>query len=304
MPSHSVNWGVLAPVLVACAGVCWGLISLFSQTLAAAGLDSFQIAATRCVLTCAGSAVYALVRARDAFRIRIRDIWMFLGTGVASIALFNTCYFASIAANGVSLAAMLLYTAPFFVVVLSALLFGEALTRVKLVALVVAFAGCLLVVGVGSDGAGVTLAGVLVGLGSGIGYALYSIFGRFALRRYGAPTLLFYTFLFASLALMPFAHPVQLVCCIASSSRSVGAALALSFLSTLAPFACYTLGLAHMDTGTASIMAFIEPMVSLLVGVCHFGETLTSGNIAGIVCIAAAVLLLNARLPQLRKRRE
>ena len=69
--------------------------------------------------------------------------------------------------------------------------------------------------------------------------------------------------------------------------------LALSLVSTVLPFVCYTTGLAHMETGKASIMAFIEPMVSLLIGVLVFGEVLTLLNVFGVVMILCAVVLLN-----------
>ena len=291
----AANWAILAPVLVMCAGVCWGLIGLFSQALAAEGLSSVQITTVRCVLATVCIGLYLAVFRRDAFRFRLRDIWMFLGSGIASIAFFNVCYFTCIARCGLSLAAILLYTAPCFVVLMSAVLFKERITRVKLVALLVAFTGCLFVVGVGSGGVRASALGIAAGVGSGIGYALYSIFGRYALARYSAPTLTFYTFLLAACALLPFSQPGQIVALAASSPAAGGTMLLLALVSTVLPFACYTTGLAHMETGKASIMAFIEPMTALIIAVCVFGETLTPGNVFGIVCIVVAVALLNAR---------
>ena len=48
-----------------------------------------------------------------------------------------------------------------------------------------------------------------------------------------------------------------------------------------------------METGKASIMAFVEPMVSLLLGVMVFGEVLTLQNMIGVIGILGAVVLLN-----------
>jgi drug/metabolite transporter (DMT)-like permease len=218
---------------------------------------------------------------------------MFLGTGVCSIAFFNVCYFACIRECGLSIACILLYTAPCFVTVLSRLLFGEPLTRVKLVALVGAFVGCLLVVGILTGDMNVSAAGLLFGLGSGIGYAFYSIFGRFALERYGSMTVTFYTFLFASLVLLPIGDVGQIATLALGNGFALAVMLLIGMVSTVLPFTCYTNGLRHMETSKASIMAFVEPMVALLIGVLVFHDVLTVGNGIGIVLIVAAVLLLN-----------
>ena len=96
-----------------------------------------------------------------------------------------------------SAAAILLYTSPIWVTLLSALLFYEKLTAAKLAALCMAFGGCVLVSGLG--GGGLTLRGLLLGLGAGLGYGLYSILGSIALRRYSAFTVTALTFLIAAL---------------------------------------------------------------------------------------------------------
>ena len=92
--------------------------------------------------------VYLLFFHRDMLRIHIKDLWCFIGTGVASITFFNYCYFKAVITTSLSVAAVLLYTAPAIVMILSAMLFGEALNIKKVVAIVMTFAGCVLVTGV------------------------------------------------------------------------------------------------------------------------------------------------------------
>ena len=291
--SITIDWRIFAPALVIVAGICWGLIGLFSNYLSAAGLRPEQITVIRCVLACFAIGGYLLIFKRGAFKVRVKHLWIFLGTGVLSIAFYNVCYFACINMCGLSFAAILLYTAPCFVVLLSAAFFKERLTRQRGFALIIAFVGCLLVVGVGSGQAFLSGLGILVGLASGVGYALYSIFARVALKHYEAPTVMFYTFLFASLALLPFSEPINIVSLALDSASVFEVMIALALISTVTPFACYTIGLAHMETGKASIMAFVEPMVSLLLGVMVFGEVLTLQNMIGIIGILGAVVLLN-----------
>lgn len=291
--SLTIDWRIVAPLLVILAGISWGLIGLFSTYLSSVGLSPVQITVVRCSVAAVVIGVFLASVKPHAFRIRLRHLWMFVGTGVISIAFYNVCYFACITLCGLSFAAILLYTAPCFVVLLSAVCLKERLTKQRLFALGLAFAGCLLVVGVGSGNVSLSAFGILVGLASGIGYALYSLFARVALKHYEAPTVMFYTFVCAACALIPFSQPVEIVTCAFSSSTVLMVMLGLSLVSTVLPFACYTTGLAHMETGKASIMAFVEPMVSLFIGVTVFGDVLTLVNVVGVVLIVCAVALLN-----------
>ena len=70
-----------------------------------------------------------------------------------------------------SMASILLYTAPCFVMLMSATIFGEKITVQKAVALLIAFLGCVLTTGiVGNRSVTITTVGILTGIGSGIGY--------------------------------------------------------------------------------------------------------------------------------------
>ncbi len=285
----------VAPLLVIVAGVCWGLIGLFSNGLAAHGINPIQITFIRNVLSAAILGCIVLIANRALFKIKLKDIWMFLGTGIVSIAFFNICYFACIQECNLSIAAILLYTAPCFVVVLSAILFKESLNARKIIALVLAFVGCLFVVGLVGGTMHLSFVGVLLGLGSGIGYALYSIFARVALARYAPWTVMFYTFLFAALVLAAFADPGALVMQARSQPSVALTMVALACISTLLPFACYTAGLMYMETGKASIMAFIEPLVATIIGVVVFHDNLTVLHVVGMILIIVAVALLNVK---------
>ena len=109
------------------------------------------------------------------------------------------------------MASILLYTAPSFVVVLSAILWKEPVTKKKLLALALTLVGCACVCGVFDGGLTVTFTGILLGLGAGFFYALYSVFGRYALAHYSSMTVTVWTFLFAGPASLVLLRPSELV---------------------------------------------------------------------------------------------
>jgi drug/metabolite transporter (DMT)-like permease len=142
-----------------------------------------------------------------------------------------------------------------------------------------------------SGGLTVTLRGVLLGLGAGFFYALYSIFGRYALAHYGPMTVTYWTFVFCGGASLTLLRPSELAAAFAAP-RIWAAAAGLVVFSTVLPYILYTRGLARVEAGKASIMASLEPVVASLVGVAVFGEPMSALTAAGIACVLAGVCIL------------
>ena len=189
---------------------------------------------------------------------------------------------------------MLLYTAPVFVMLFSAVLFREPIGRRKVLALVMTFAGCLLVAGMPGGGS-VSPKGFLTGLGAGVGYALYSIFSRFALEKgYSSATISLYTFLFAGAAALPLSRLWEAGALLVRPEAAAGA-LGIGVLCCVFPYLLYTRGLAGVETGQAAIMATVEPAVAALVSFALYGESLLGAKGAGILLIFAAVAVLNRK---------
>ena len=178
-----MNARTRACLCIILAAALWGVIGVFFNLLSGLGFTQMQVVAIRSATAAAALGLYLLVRDRPLFRVRLRDCWCFVGTGVFSLVFFNWCYFTAMELTSLAVAAVLLYTAPMFVMLFSALLFREPIGPRKVVALAMTFAGCLLVAGGFGSGGAVSPRGFFVGLGAGIGYALYSIFSRFALEK-------------------------------------------------------------------------------------------------------------------------
>ncbi len=288
------NAHIKAPIFIMLAATCWGIIGVFIRILSKIGFNPIQITASRCIVTALFLTIYLIIKDRDKLIIEIKDIWYFMGTGIGSIVFFNICYFTTIEMTTLSVAAILLYTAPFFVIILSAIFFKEKITFQKVIALVIAFIGCILITGIlGTQSVKLTGFGILTGICSGIGFALYSIFGRIALKKYHIITVTAYTFIVATLALIPFSHVGEMFEIIVNYKHSLSNILLIGIISTLIPFLLYNKGLQNMEAGKASVMSFVEPVIATIVGVILYGERINLQNGAGIMLIFFSLVLLN-----------
>lgn len=273
-------------------GACWGLLGLFNRRLLAGGLLPRNVVLIRNLGGLLLLAAILLIADRDALKINWRHLPWFFGTGVVSVLLFTLLYFSCQQYCSLAVAGVLLYTAPTFVVLASAVLWREPITRRKLAALAAAFLGCSFVSGIWSGDVSITLPGLLLGLGSGFFYAMYSVFGRYALAHYQPMTVTFYTFVFAGAGSLLAAGPRQTAAALAADSGLVWTAAGLVAVSTVLPYILYTRGLAEVESGKASILASVEPVVAALAGVIAFGEPMNLWVLLGLGCILASVYIL------------
>lgn len=278
------------------AAIFWGTTGVFSSYFAEIYfLTTLQIGSVRILSTTILLALWLLIFNRNSFKIKLKDAWIFVGTGILSLTFFTLCYFESIKYNGVAIASVLLYTAPVFVAILSIFVFKSKLTIKTIISISLAVSGCFLVSGVVDSGnTGVSGIGILVGLGSGFGYALYSIFAKIATKKgYDSLTITFYTFLFSCIFLIPFLsfnnlrEKADLYFCAALLVKIA----VFGLITGVLPYVFYTKGLKSTNPSIAAVTSTIEPVVATLLGVYLLHEKLSLFAVIGIILIFSSLIL-------------
>lgn len=282
----------LSVLLVLAAAAMWGCIGIFVRHQNALGFDAKQITSVRCLTCSLLILMWILVTDRSKLKIKRNDFGWFLANGILSIYIFNTAYQAAITLVSLSTAVVLLYTAPAFVMLMSVLFFHEKFTGVKGLCLVLCIGGSALVSGI-AGGMELNLPGVGLGLVSGIGYALYSIFSSVILKKYHPFTNIFYTFLIAGIAGALTSDAAGTFRMMAGSAEAflwmVSGGVVTGFLA----YAAYTTALQYMNASKAAILASLEPVVATLVGIFVYGETVTLTGGIGILMVFLALVLSN-----------
>lgn len=281
-------------LLVLAAGVCWGMIGVFTKRINALGFTEMQMLFVKGVLSALVLLVLTAVRDRRQLRLKKwTDLRYFIGTGICSFTLFSWGYMRAVNLTSLGVAAVLLYTAPTFVMLFSLVLFREKMTKRKAIVLAMTFLGCVLVTGLLEGGTTVTAAGIAIGLLSGVSYALYSIFGTYAIRAgYGPLTISFYTFLTAAVFMAFCVDPIAVAEKITAQGQW-GFTVLFALLTTVVPYLCYTKGLSGLPASLASVTATIEPVVAAALGIVVFHESASLGKVLGIVLVLAAVVIMN-----------
>jgi len=274
------------------SGAAFGAMAVFGKLAYAEGATVGTLLALRFLfasgLFWAGNATAVAKEGQSLFRFERRDVLLALGLGAGGYALQAGLYFTALPRIDAGVLSLLVFTFPVIVAAAAVALGREVLTRRRVVALVASSAGLVLVVG----GAGaLDPVGVALGLAAAVVYSGYILVSENVARRMPAMTL------------------AALVCTGAAAALTVGTValgqfqpgaltlagwwwlLCLAAVSTVGAIALFFAGLARVGPTRSSILASVEPLVTVLLAFAIFGETIGLAGLAGGALVVTAVLL-------------
>ena len=236
---------------------------------------------------------------REWLRVERRDLLWLAALGIVGVGFFHTLWNLSITNIGYAAATVMLYASPAFVALMARLIWREPLTRIKVLAIAMTFAGCVLVAGREElASVDLTAGGLILGLVTAMAYGSFSLFGRQVAPRYSPWTVLAYGFGFGALALLPF----QFITTLAGARTPWPVPpetwlwfAGLVLLASILPFGLYLAALRRLPVSVASIVAASEVVFGSLIGYLFFGETLSRWQVLGAVLVIAGVVLIATR---------
>ena len=282
-----------ALIYIILAGALWGTSGVFVHFLAPYGITSVQMTAVRGTVSFLCLAGYALMKDRTLFRASRRELLLYACMGAAIFAT-STLYYTAMQLTSVATAVVLMYTAPIYVMIFSVLFLGESLSRGKMASVALMLVGCCLVSGI-IGGLKFDLIGILLGVFTGIMYAVYNIVTKVAMKQGGRPvSATTYSFLTMGAIAIPFCGPGALVSAASQEPLvTVPLLVGLGIVTCVMPYFLYTLSMRHLSAGTATSLGIVEPMAATLYSVAFLKESIDVFQIIGIVLILLAVVFLS-----------
>ena len=284
---------LILPIL---AGLMFGSGGVFVRTLTQNGIDSSTLLFLRFSIAIIPLLLAIIFTDRKLFKIQLKDIPLILACAMCIVGL-NLCYKESMNTISLSLAAVLLSLAPIYVLIFAYILFREKITSKKIICIIFAIFGCLLMTGVlESDISNIPVHGILYGVGAGLFWAVYLMASKKSIEQGNHTfTILLYAIIFISIALIPFTHFNQI-----SGFISINPTLTIIFLivhstfSFALPYILSTVSLNYLDSGTSSIfMSGSEPLAALIFGLLIYSEIPTVMMLCGFVLTLIAMTILS-----------
>jgi drug/metabolite transporter (DMT)-like permease len=234
--------------------------------------------------------LFMFIYDRNLLKCRVRDLPILLGGGFIGMTLTNVFYNLAVLNLSLGFAGVLIGLSPVYVVFIAAFLFRERVTTRKLLGMVLAVIGVVMVSGVIDNGITFTALGLASGLLSGLFYGMTSIFTKIAIgRQYNGLTITFYAVLITAITTAPFANWETVASYTAAAPVShMLLMIAHAVIGAALPYLMLNVSLKHIEAGKASILTSSEPVSAMLFGAFVYGEKLTIISVAGMVIAVTA----------------
>ena len=284
---------LILPIL---AGFMFGSSGVFVRTLTQNGIDSTTLLFLRFSIAIIPLLIAIFLTDKELFKIKPKDLPLILVCAMCIVGL-NICYNESMNTVSLSLAAVFLSLAPIYVLILAYILFREKITSKKLICMALAIFGCVLMTGaLETSLENIPIIGIISGIGAGMFWAVYLMSSKKAIENGNHTyTILFYSVIFISIALIPFTSFSQI-----NNFISINPTWTVLFLiihsafSFALPYILSTLSLKYMDSGVSSIlMSGAEPFAALIFGFIIYSETPTPVMFSGFILTIIAMTILS-----------
>ena len=271
-------------LLIAISAASFGTLAIFGRYAYDAGMDTFTVLFLR--FSVAAVLMGILLAARRESLPKGRVLGQLIGMGALGYVGQSFMYLTAINYASAGLVALLLYLYPFFVMLLSALVLKEKVTRVKIVALALALIGTALTV----DPQGGQLVGALMAISAAAIYSVYIIVGTNVMKHVSAAqssTVIFASagVVFGSITAVNGAH-------FPTANSGWFAMLGIVLIATVIPVITFLAGLGMVGPTNAAMLSTLEPVVTVLLAAWLFGEQLPAVALVGGGLILVAVILL------------
>jgi drug/metabolite transporter (DMT)-like permease len=282
-------------LLIVCAAVLWASAGTTSKYLFNAGMSPYTLAQYRVSFSSLLIFAYLLAFSRDTLRIKVRDLRYLVVLGAVGMGGVQVTYLFAISKIKVAMAILLQYMAPFFVATYSWLFLRESMDRWKVLSILLAFVGCVLVVeAYRVSFFSLNIEGVAAGLLSAGFFSFYSLLGERVMGRYSAWTTLFYALVSAAV-LFNILLPIENIILWKAELRWCLSVVYIIVCGTLLPFGLYYMGIEHLRSTRASIVATLEPISAGFLSFIFLGELLTPWQIFGGLLVIAAIVIIQSR---------
>ena len=285
---------LIMPIL---AGIMFGSAGFFVRTLTENGIDSMTLLFIRFSIAIIIMLLVIFANDKSLFKVDRSDIFPLIICGLCILGL-NLFYNHSMNMVPLSLAAVLLSTAPVFVLIIAHFFLGEEITQIKVFCVLLVILGCVLATGIIEENIEpVPTIGIVFGLIAAIFWGSYSLISRKEIEvGKHTFTILFYSLITITIVTLPFTNFGQITHFVNINIFGNLIFLLLHSLFTFVlPYIFITMTLNKIDAGTVMILASGEPVAALAFGILIYNEIPSPLMVCGMFITIFAILLLSRK---------
>lgn len=279
-------------LLAAGAAILWGLSGVITKYMLNRQLEPDELLIFRTILAAGILFTWLGLTSPELLRVKLKDMPYFAMLGAIGLVANQGFYYLALTMVSVGYALLLQYMAPVFLMVYGVFSKTERMTGGKMIAAALAIAGSILMV-VGQQGgiARISLGGTLAALGSAVGFAFYTGYGKYGLRKYDPRTMMAYAFLFAGLMWITI-RPLWTLPWSSYNLATWSLFFYLAAVATVVPFGLFLTSLRYLEPSRSSLTSMLEPVVAAFIAWLWLGERMSAFQLAGGAAVLSGVIML------------
>ena len=272
------------------------ILAVFSASFSAvfsrlANAPQIVIVIYRMLISVLILSVWVLLKYRDELRrISRRQLYLCMLAGVF-LGLHFVSYFEGLALTSIASATVLVDSEVFFVAIGGMLLFGERNSFAAWTGILLAFAGCVVVVS--GDAGGGSLRGDLLALAGALFTACYTMIGSRVRKGISTNVYTWIVYCFAGITAAVMAI-IKRVPVFGYAPVNLACGLGLAVMGTLLGHSVFSWGLRYEKAAFISIAKLLEPVFAVILGIFFFREMPGLRSLAGGLMVIAGILLFTA----------
>lgn len=272
---------------ISVASVGFGFLGIFGTWAFQSGMSVGEVLSYRFALASVLMWIALLLFRPSWVKLTLRQTVIAALLGIFGYGVFSTLYFTAVEGLSVTLAAMLLYTYPFWVNVFSHFFTQDKISRKEALCLLAASSGLVMLLWGHIEIKNIWA--IAAGLGSAISYAIYVLLSGRLQKNVRPISSALYVITFGALALSLFHHPhyseIKNLSSIQASSI-----LGLALVCTIIPLSLELAALQKLKSTEVALLMMIEPITAALMGAMIFHESLSPLQLVGALIIGTALV--------------
>jgi drug/metabolite transporter (DMT)-like permease len=192
-------------------------------------------------------------------------------------------------------------TIPVFTVGVAVVMRKEAATLAKVIGLVVACVGAMVIVGAARFEAGHgKLLGNLLIVANSLSFSIYLVMSRRLLSVYSPMTVVSWTFVFGALGILPFGVPSLLEAAPHLSPRAWACIAYIVVFPTVGTYFLNLFALRKVPASLVAIYIYVQPIVGALMAAAALGERPSPSTYVGAALIGSGIWLVTREARRVR----
>ena len=272
------------------AMLIWGTMGVFIKTIP---LNSIEIAFYRSIIGALFIIILSLIKGEKWNKKDLKeDLKILIPSGIALGAGW-VLLFQGYKNTTISIATLSYYIAPVFIVILSVFVLKEKLTRKKIICIIIAIIGLLLVLDIknlGNLGDNNHLLGIIYSVLAAVFYAIVVILNKFIKKLSGSKVTIV-QLLVSTIVLMPLAILNSTRSIISLDSLSLVLLLFVGIVHTGIAYLLYFSAVKEVEGQSIAILSYMDPIFALLIAGLLLGEKMTLIQLFGGVLILGSAYI-------------